>query len=94
LKAHANLVEELRDWEKAKKRLGKEQYYTDWLQFFQHEIEQLGWEKTLAEYMFKGDERADDMLVRMFAGKLPISCLSVTGGVKDSRQGFCIHSSN
>ena len=58
-----------RDWDKAKKRLAKEQYYSDWLMFFQHEIERLGWQKTLAEYMFKGDERSQDMMVRMYAGE-------------------------
>lgn len=64
------LIEELRDWDKAKKRLAKEQYYSDWLAFFQHEIERLGWQQTLAEYMFKGDERSQDMMVRMYAGFL------------------------
>lgn len=71
MKAHSqDLIQELRDWEKAKKRLGKAQYYTDWLHFFQHEIEHYGsWQKVLAEYMFKvDDERAEDMQVRMFAG--------------------------
>lgn len=73
MKAHPpELVDELRDWEKAKKRLGKEQYYTDWLHFFQQEVEHLGsWQKVLAEYMFKpNDPRSEDMLVRMFAGFL------------------------
>lgn len=71
MKPHDNeLIEELRDWDKAKKRLAKEQYYSDWLMFFQHEIERLGWQKTLAEYMFKGDERSQDMMVRMYAGFL------------------------
>ncbi|KAK8135303.1 hypothetical protein PG984_003243 [Apiospora sp. TS-2023a] len=66
-----NLAEELRDWDKAQPRLGKEQYYADWLVFFEHEIERLGgWQKALAEYMFKGDERSEDMLVRMYAGFL------------------------
>ncbi|KAF7534954.1 hypothetical protein G7054_g5790 [Neopestalotiopsis clavispora] len=71
MKAHSqSLIEELRDWEKAKKRLGKAQYYTDWLHFFQHEIEHHGsWQKVLAEYMFKEDDaRSEDMQVRMFAG--------------------------
>ncbi|KAK7910926.1 hypothetical protein PG985_013407 [Apiospora marii] len=71
LEPRKNLFEELRDWDKAKQRLGKEQYYTDWLVFFEHEIERLGgWQKTLAEYMFKGNERSQDMLVRMYAGFL------------------------
>ncbi|ORY71923.1 HypA protein [Pseudomassariella vexata] len=70
VKAHGNLVEDLKDWEKAKKHLGKAKYYTDWLHFYQHEIERLGWQKALAEYMFKGDERCEDMMVRMFSGFL------------------------
>ncbi|KAH9909871.1 HypA protein [Xylariomycetidae sp. FL2044] len=68
LSQHENLYEELKDWEKAKKRLGKEQYYSDFLHFYQTEIDAMGWEKVLAEYMFKGDERSEDMLIRMFAG--------------------------
>lgn len=49
--------------------LGKEKYYHDFLVFFQEEIGKSGWENVLNEYVFKGDERADDMLVRMFAGQ-------------------------
>ncbi|KAK8041237.1 HypA protein [Apiospora phragmitis] len=57
LEPRKNLFEELRDWDKAKQRLGKEQYYADWLVFFEHEIERLGgWQKTLTEYMFKGGQ--------------------------------------
>lgn len=51
-----------------KKYLGNEDYYHDFLVFFQENIEQKGWEGTLEEFVFKGDERADDMLVRVFAG--------------------------
>ncbi|KAK8110497.1 uncharacterized protein PG998_006954 [Apiospora kogelbergensis] len=69
MKPRKNLFEELQDWDKAKQRLGKEQYYSDWLLFFEHEIQRLGgWQKTLAEYMFKEDERSQDMLIRMYAG--------------------------
>lgn len=62
-------MEEFKDWEKAKERLGKGQYYNDWLLFYQREIERLGWQGTLSEYLFKGDERSEDMLIRMLAGK-------------------------
>jgi hypothetical protein len=54
--------------ERYKTYLGKEKYYHDFLLFFQGEIEKSGWENVLNEYLFKGDERADDMLVRLFAG--------------------------
>lgn len=50
--------------------LGNEKYYHDFLVFFKEEIDQKGWQEVLNEYMFKGDERADDMLVRMFGGIL------------------------
>jgi hypothetical protein len=50
--------------------LGKEKYYYDFLLFFQSEMESKGWENVLNEYIFAGDERADDMLGRMFAGFL------------------------
>lgn len=64
------IPDELHDWEKAKQYLGKEKHYPDFLLFFQREIEQKGWEDVLNEYMFKGDDRADDMFQRMFAGFL------------------------
>lgn len=70
LKTHEKVIEDLKDWETAKKRVGKEQYYPDFLAFFQREIDRLGWENVLYEYMFKGDERSEDMLTRMLAGFL------------------------
>ncbi|RYO73719.1 hypothetical protein DL766_009063 [Monosporascus sp. MC13-8B] len=64
--------EELRDWAEIKQYLGKEERYADFLAFFEGEIERLGgWEAVLREYLFKpGDERSEDLLVRMFAGLL------------------------
>jgi hypothetical protein len=50
--------------------LGNEKHYHNFLVFFQEKIGQKGWQEVLTEYMFKGDERADDMLVRMFGGLL------------------------
>lgn len=52
------------------KFLGDERYYNDYLRFFQQEMETKGWQNVLNEYVFAGDERADGMLVRMFAGFL------------------------
>ncbi|KAI8627697.1 HypA protein [Xylariaceae sp. FL1651] len=48
---HADQIEDLKDFEKAKEKLGNEES-----------------QKVLDEYLFKGDERSDDMLIRMFAG--------------------------
>ncbi|GAW16844.1 hypothetical protein ANO14919_062870 [Xylariales sp. No.14919] len=64
---HKDQVEELKDFDKAKKKLGKEEYYTDFLVFYQNEIDEKGWQAVLTEHLFKGDERSEDMLVRMFA---------------------------
>ena len=48
--------------------LGKASNYHEFLEFFQTEVERKGYEEVTNEYLFKGDERADDMLVRMFGG--------------------------
>ena len=52
-----------------KKYVGDVQYYHDFLVFFQGEIDKKGWESVVQEYLFQGDERADDMLVRLYAGR-------------------------
>ncbi|KAI0465911.1 HypA protein [Xylaria cf. heliscus] len=67
---HPDTVEELKDFDKAKEKLGNEEYYTDFLAFFQSEIDNKGWQAVLNEYLFKGDKRSDDMMARMFAGFL------------------------
>ncbi|TDZ74254.1 Oxidoreductase ptaJ [Colletotrichum trifolii] len=69
--SHTDVAADLHDWDKAKQYLGKEKHYPDFLLFYQREIERLGgWEAALNEHLFKGDERADDMFQRMFAGFL------------------------
>jgi hypothetical protein len=64
------VVDDMHDPERFQTYLGREEYYHDFLVFFQDEIDKKGWEDVLNEYVFKGDERADDLLVRMFAGFL------------------------
>ena len=64
-----SIVEDMHVPEKYKSYLGKEKYYHDFLAYFKEEIDKKGWQNVLNEYMFKGDEKADDMLVRMFSGK-------------------------
>jgi hypothetical protein len=44
--------------------------YAKFLPFFQEEIDKKGWENVLEEYVFTGDERAEDMLVRLYSGFL------------------------
>ncbi len=55
-----------------KECLGKSEFYTDYLHFFQGLIAEIGVEEVVREYVFKGDERADDILGRMYSGnRLP-----------------------
>ena len=65
-----SVVSDMHDPLRFKTYLGKEQYYSAFLVFFQGEIDNKGWEDTVQEYVFAGTEQADDMLVRVFAGFL------------------------
>ncbi|KAI9747916.1 MAG: hypothetical protein M1835_001941 [Candelina submexicana] len=60
----------LNDFSEFKKHLGQERYYHDFLVFFQDEMEKKGWQAVVNEYVLKGDEQADEMLIRMYAGFL------------------------
>lgn len=66
----ASIVDDMHVPDRFKTYLGKEKYYHDFLVFFQREIEAKSWQAVLNEYVFAGDARADDMLVRMYAGFL------------------------
>lgn len=59
-----------------KRFLGKGQYYHEFLVFFKQEMEKKGWENVVNEYVFAGDERAEDMLTRLFAGEKSIPALA------------------
>lgn len=48
--------------------LGKEEHYSNFLAFFQHEINAKGVAATLQEHVFAEDEHADDLLGRLFSG--------------------------
>ena len=65
-----SVVSNMQDPAKFKSFLGKEQYYHDFLVFFQGEMEKSSWQEVLQKHVFAGDERADDMLARMFGGFL------------------------
>lgn len=67
---HRSIVEELDDPAKFLSYLGPDKYYNDYLAFFTKSIERDGWQETLQKYLFNGDERAETMLVRIFAGFL------------------------
>ena len=65
-----SIVTNMHDPKIYQKYLGREKYYHEFLVFFQGKMDQKGWQEVLNQYVFKGDERADDMLVRMFGGIL------------------------
>lgn len=67
---HPGNVEAMQDRDVFKKYLGKMEYTHDYLEFFTREIEKKGVEATLQEYLFSGDETAEDLLARLFAGFL------------------------
>ncbi|KAK6365026.1 hypothetical protein LTS17_011722 [Exophiala oligosperma] len=46
------------------------EYYAPWLDFFQNEINQKGWQAVLGEYLFDETPRANDLLGRMFEGAI------------------------
>ncbi|KAI9758427.1 MAG: hypothetical protein M4579_003056 [Chaenotheca gracillima] len=64
------IVHDMHDEAKFDAHLAQDAHYYDYLVFFQQEIEAKGWEAVLNDYVFKGDQRADDMLARMLDGLL------------------------
>lgn len=64
------ILENLRDRKKFPDYLGNQRYYHDFLEYFRVGIDNKGYEEVINEYCLKGDERADDMLVRLHAGFL------------------------
>ncbi len=64
------ILDDLHDPQRYHEYLGNEKYYRDYLEFFRGEIDKNGYEQVINEYCLKGDERADDMLVRLHAGFL------------------------
>ena len=66
--ANKAIVEDMHNPETFKACLGVEKHYSDWLSFFKDELVEKGPDNVLEEYVFRGDERANDLLVRLFAG--------------------------
>jgi hypothetical protein len=65
-----SIVDDMHKPDRFKSYLGDEKYYHDFLVFFQKEINAKGWENVLNEYLFAKDDRANDMLSRLYAGFL------------------------
>ncbi|KAK5692775.1 hypothetical protein LTR17_025293 [Elasticomyces elasticus] len=61
---------DMHDAEKFKSYLGKEQYYHDFMVFFQDEMGKTSMPEVVNKYLLAGDERADDLLCRLLAGFL------------------------
>ncbi|RMZ78669.1 hypothetical protein DV738_g3766, partial [Chaetothyriales sp. CBS 135597] len=95
----------LKDPATFQKCLGIDDCYPDFLQFFEDEIEDKGMEAVIREYLLQGDERANDILGRMFAGslilispdslqKLKVSLirfLSLSRLIAEALAGACVH---
>ncbi|TEA15670.1 Oxidoreductase AflY [Colletotrichum sidae] len=68
---HCNVLFELeRDWNNARNYLGKDEYYPDFLSYFQRTVDARGYAWTVNEFLLKQDAAADDLLVRLHAGAL------------------------
>jgi hypothetical protein len=65
-----SIVAGMYDLKKYKTYLGSERHHHNFLVFFEEEMDKKGWQEVLKEYLFKWDEQADDMLVRMFGSIL------------------------
>ncbi|PYH94689.1 hypothetical protein BO71DRAFT_352975 [Aspergillus ellipticus CBS 707.79] len=56
------------DREKWKIHIGDHLYYRNYLAHFEREIQAKGYIEVMHEYLFAEDERAEDMMVRLFSG--------------------------
>lgn len=65
----ASVAVKLKDLDFFNECLGKPKFYGDFLKFFQDEVAEKGVPDVLNEYIFKGDQRADDVFGRMHSGE-------------------------
>lgn len=65
------VLEDLRrDWAaNAPKYLGDAKYYTDFLRYFQEQVDAKGWKNTLVEYLLSGKDNTHDMYRRSWGSK-------------------------
>lgn len=62
------VVEALANPDGFAQHLGQERYYHEFLVFFQQQIEASRWQDVINTYLLARDERADDLLARLFGG--------------------------
>ena len=65
-----NVVRSLSDPKVFAQHLGPKQHYTNFMRFFESEIANRGFEAVINDFLFAGDARAEDLLVRLFMGFL------------------------
>ncbi|PWY86442.1 hypothetical protein BO94DRAFT_556914 [Aspergillus sclerotioniger CBS 115572] len=68
LRVDEKIVRDMADVGTFLKYLGQGEHYSDYLAFFQHEIEGKGVERVLKEYLFSGEKVAERLLVMLFGG--------------------------
>ncbi|RSM08660.1 hypothetical protein CEP52_004547 [Fusarium oligoseptatum] len=62
---HQDAVENLiTHWDRASKYLGKEEYYPDFLAYFQRAIDREGYESVVKTHLLKGDGSANDLFLQ------------------------------
>lgn len=64
-----SLVQKFQNRDEFRQFLGQRPKYVQYLAHFQREIDSRGVNAVVEEYLFAGDEFADAMLARLFAGK-------------------------
>lgn len=92
LPADEDIIRDIYNTAKFQEYLGKEENYPNFLAYFQREIDAKGVEDVLNQYLFARDERAESLLVRLYAGILMILPLAIPQ-TKLSIQGYSIRSS-
>lgn len=66
---HPEIVVDLSDESQWHKYLGAREYWSDFLTFFQKEMEEIGMPAMLNKRLFAGTEASDDLLTRCFGGE-------------------------
>ncbi|KAF2475849.1 uncharacterized protein BDR25DRAFT_379416 [Lindgomyces ingoldianus] len=78
--------------------LGKNEFYKDYLQYFENEITKKGMKAVVKQYVLKGDERANDIFCRMFtdmgAAMIHLGCgleFQQSSVVAEALASACVH---
>ena len=69
-------VRKMADPEEVKNFIGKEEHFLDFCEFFEQEIERLGYEDVLQKYLVGDNDIARNIFPRIYHGVFPTSCLT------------------